>query len=325
MVNDRERDDLLRELKQTRQRAAELERRLGGAGVVSPDFGTPGLDFRVLAEKLGVGIFLIQDGILKYVNPKFARIFGYEHEEAVKGLEARSVVVPEDWPEAEGNIRKRMGGEVDAIQFQFSGVKSNGEKIHVEAFGSRTDYEGRPAVIGTLVDISERIQDRDHLTYQLKIFRALHDLVLAMVGETTLDENLSRIVDRSRELLGTDTAWIAFHDHETKELYWYISSGLTSEAFRKLRVPVGKGLAGKVAESGHWLIVEDYYREIGPEFHAVTRSEGLMSGIAVPVQIGEVNYGILFAFNRTKTRFSGADLDTLSLFGNLAAVEITRK
>ena len=71
--------------------------------------------------------------------------------------------------------------------------------------------------------------------------------------------------------------------------------------------------------------VEDYFQEVGPLLHDVVRGEGLISGIAVPVQIGQQNLGVLYAFNKAKTSFSKPDLDTLSLLGNLAAVEIIRK
>lgn len=289
------------------------------------DLSSLEVNFERLAENLGVGIYLIQDGLLKYANPKLAKVFGYEVDELRNKLAVRVLAFPEDWPLIETNLQKRIEGNVDSVYFQFRGMKKNGEIINVETYGSRIEYVGRPAVIGTIADMTERIQARWHLEAQLKKFQALYELALAMVGDRTLDENLSLIVDESRDLLGTDTAWIALHDLETKELCWYISSGLVSEGFKNLRVPLGMGLAGKVARNGHWLIVEDYYKEIGPELHDVTRSEGLISGIAVPVQIGEANYGVLFAFNRRKTRFSKPDLDTLSLFGNLAAVEITRK
>lgn len=290
----------------------------------SDDLTSLGVNFQSLAEKLGVGIYLIQDGLLKYVNPELARIFGYEVSE-IKDKLAKALACSEDWHLIDTYMRRSLGDEDDSVYFQFKGLKRNGNIISVEAYGSRIDYGGRPAVIGTIADITERTQGRRHLEAQLKIFQGLYKLALAMVEDRTLDENLSLIVAESRELLGTDTAWIALHDLETRELCWHISSGLVSEEFKRLRVPLGMGLAGKVAQSGHYLIVEDYYKEIGPELHEVTRTEGLISGIAVPVQIGDANYGVLFAFNRSKTSFSRPDLDTLSLFGNLAAVEITRK
>jgi PAS domain S-box-containing protein len=169
------------------------------------------------------------------------------------------------------------------------------------------------------------ISCRNDMEKQLGIFQGLYDLALAMITERSLDENLTLIVEKSRHLLGTDTAFIALNDEKTSLLCWHISSGLLTESFKNLRVPIGKGLAGKVASSGKYYVVEDYYKETGPDFHEVTRAEGLISGIAVPIQIGKTNFGVLFAFNRTKTRFTKTDLDTLNLFGNLAAVEIARK
>lgn len=283
------------------------------------------VNLRPVAEKLGVGIYLIQDGLLKYANRKLATIFGYDEGEVTPRTAARDLVHPDYWDRTEQSLKTRISGKDDTLHFEFLGVRKGGGLIHVEAYGSRILYEGRAAVMGTLSDVTDRVEAGWHVEAQLKKFQALYNLALAMVGERTLDENLSVIVGESRELLGTDTAWIALHDHETQELCWHISSGLRSEAFKKLRVPLNTGLAGKVARSGHYLIVEDYFEEIGPEFHDVARMEGTISGIAVPVQIGDANFGVLFAFNRKKTSFSKGDLDTLSLFGNLAAVEITRK
>ena len=47
--------------------------------------------------------------------------------------------------------------------------------------------------------------------------------------------------------------------------------------------------------------------------------------MAVPIQMGTKNPGVLYVFNRTKTAFSQSDLDTLLLIANLASVEINRK
>jgi two-component system phosphate regulon sensor histidine kinase PhoR len=105
----------------------------------------------------------------------------------------------------------------------------------------------------------------------------------------------------------------------------HATSGIVTAAFKELRIPIGVGLGGKVALTGKLRVVEDYFKEIGPIFHDVVRAEGLLSGIAVPVNIGAKNLGVLYVFNRTKTPFSRSDLDTLSLLGNLAALEINRR
>jgi PAS domain S-box-containing protein len=321
----KERDRLEREVARLRQEIANLQEMKREHEQLVQELRQSEAKFRKLTEKSVVGVYLIQDEVLRYVNPTFAEMFGYEVDEIVDKMQATALVCPEDKTIVEENVRKRVSGEVDAINFQWKGVRKNGEHIHLEAYGSRVDHNGRPAVIGTLMDITERMHAEWELEKQLNKFQALYDLALAMIAESSLDENLTLIVDKSRQVLGTDTAFVALRDEQADELQWHISSGLKTEVFRGLRVPMGAGLAGRIAIKGEPLIIEDYFAQVSPEFHEQTRAEGLISGIAVPVQIGKSNLGVLFAFDRKKTPFSKTDLDTLSLFGNLAAVEITRK
>jgi PAS domain S-box-containing protein len=166
---------------------------------------------------------------------------------------------------------------------------------------------------------------RKTATEELQKFQALYDLAVAMTGERSLDENLALLVDKSKALLGADTAYIALRDEVSRDVYMHTVSGIRTEAFKRMRLPFGEGLGGKVATTGKGYIVEDYFQEIGPVVHDIVRQEGVISGVAVPVQIGHTNLGVLYVFNRKKTSFSKSNLDTLSLLGNLAAVEITHR
>lgn len=112
--------------------------------------------FRDLAEKSLVGIYLIQDEIFKYANPMLAEIFGYTVDELIDKKGPVDLVLPEDWPVVRENIRKRLSGETKSIRHEFRGIKKNGEIIYVDVYGSETVYHGRSAVIGTLLDITER-------------------------------------------------------------------------------------------------------------------------------------------------------------------------
>lgn len=326
-MKDREKTkgQLINELCALRQRNAELEARETEYHRISQTLEESEQRFRKLSERAVVGFYLVQDGVFTYVNPMMAHIFGYQVEEVQNVKGPKDIVHEEDWPLVEENLRKRISGEIDAINFRFRGVKKDGEVIHVEVYGSRTDEHGRPAVIGTLLDISEQIRNRNAREKELHTFRALYELALAMSAERGLDENLASIVKTSRSLLAADKSFLALREEKTDELYMHTLSGIVTEEFKALRIPVGVGLGGKVAQSGQSYVVADYFEEIGPTFHDVVRAEGLLSGIAVPVQIGRTNVGVLYVFNRTRTPFSQSDLDTLALLGNLAAVEITRK
>jgi len=112
--------------------------------------------FRELTEKSLAGIYLIQDEVFRYVNPTMAKIFGYTVEELTGGMGPDDLTMPEDRPKVRENIRRRIAGEVDSIHYEFRGLRKTGETAFIEVFGTGIDYMGRPAVFGTLLDITEK-------------------------------------------------------------------------------------------------------------------------------------------------------------------------
>jgi diguanylate cyclase (GGDEF)-like protein/PAS domain S-box-containing protein len=112
--------------------------------------------FRNFAEHSIVGINLIQDGVFKYVNPKFAEMFGYTVEQCLNNMSFRELVYPDDLPIVEEHVRRRLSGEAKSVKYDFRGIKKTGEIIHVEIFGSSILFNGKPASTATLLDITER-------------------------------------------------------------------------------------------------------------------------------------------------------------------------
>jgi diguanylate cyclase (GGDEF)-like protein/PAS domain S-box-containing protein len=112
--------------------------------------------FRSLTEQALVGIYIIQDSVFRYLNPKFAEMFGYELPELIDRMGPKDLTCPEDWPTVEENLRRRVDREVDSIHYEFKGVTKEREIIDLEVYGSRAVFAGKPAVIGTMLDITER-------------------------------------------------------------------------------------------------------------------------------------------------------------------------
>ncbi len=113
--------------------------------------------FRNLVEQSMVGVYIIQDERLMYVNPTFARIFGYEAEEMMTSVSSITIVHPSDRDKVAENIRSRIRQDVKSINYQFKGITKQEECIYVEVFGSFIIYKGKPAIIGSVIDITERI------------------------------------------------------------------------------------------------------------------------------------------------------------------------
>lgn len=129
--------------------------------------------FRTLTEKSLIGVYVIQDGLFRYINPKMSEIFGYAEDELAGKKGPEDLVLPEDWPVVRENLRKRLDGEIADINYAFRGVKKDGTHLTVEVFGSRTEYMGRSAVLGTLLDITERKKAQDALLESEARYRTL--------------------------------------------------------------------------------------------------------------------------------------------------------
>ncbi len=112
--------------------------------------------FRSLAEKSPVGIYIMQDLLFKYVNPKFAEIFAYSVEEMTGRLGPKDIILPQDWHNIEESLQEKIIGEMESLYYEVRGLTKKGDIVYIEVFGSMTLYESRPAVVGTALDITER-------------------------------------------------------------------------------------------------------------------------------------------------------------------------
>jgi PAS domain S-box-containing protein len=130
--------------------------------------------FRVLSETAFVGIYIIQDGRLSYVNSTLAKIFGYTPEE-LTGAEPALVIHPDDQAMVAENIRRRIVGEVETVHYEFRGQCKDGETKNIEVLGGRIDFGGKTAVIGNLMDITERKQTEMALSRERELLRTLVD------------------------------------------------------------------------------------------------------------------------------------------------------
>jgi len=114
--------------------------------------------FRTLVERSLVGVYIIQDDRFEYVNPAFYKLFGYTESEMLSLNDFSDLVHEDDQQKIKANVAARMNGELLKARTEIKGVDKQGKIIWVEAYGSNITYKGRPAVIGTLVDITDRKQ-----------------------------------------------------------------------------------------------------------------------------------------------------------------------
>ena len=112
--------------------------------------------YRILTERSLSGVYLIQDNRFLYVNPVLAQILGHSPAEIIGRMSPRDTIHPDDRPLYDEYVRQRLAGEVEETHYIFRGLRRDGTVIFLESLGRRIDYQGRPAIVGTLLDITAR-------------------------------------------------------------------------------------------------------------------------------------------------------------------------
>jgi GAF domain-containing protein len=139
---------------------------------------------------------------------------------------------------------------------------------------------------------------------------------------------LHTIVHRARTLVGTDVAYLTLYDETRGDTYMRATDGSVSAAFQQLRLPLGAGLGGLVAETYKPYWTADYpsdhrFRHTTPIDDAVGE-EGLVAICGTPLVVDGAFVGVLFASNRTRRPFSRDEVSLLGSLATLAAVTLVQ-
>lgn len=139
---------------------------------------------------------------------------------------------------------------------------------------------------------------------------------------------LDTIVHRARTLIGTDVAYLTLYDAAQGDTYMRATDGSVSAAFQQLRVPLGAGLGGLVAETHKPYWTADYpgdqrFRHTSRIDDAVGE-EGLVAILGTPLTVDGAFVGVLFASNRTRRPFSREEVSLLGSLAALAAVTLVQ-
>jgi signal transduction histidine kinase len=144
----------------------------------------------------------------------------------------------------------------------------------------------------------------------------------AALEHLDLEDLLNELLLRTRDILGTDTAAILLLDDRGKDLVARAAVGLEEEVERGVRVPVGRGFAGRVAAEKRPIVLPDVERA---DIHnPILREKGIKSLLGAPLLArGEV-VGVLHVGTLTPRKFTPDDVQLLQLVAERAGLALDR-
>jgi len=151
-----------------------------------------------------------------------------------------------------------------------------------------------------------------------------HELGKALTSSLQLDQVLRTIMQKVEEFLHPDTWSLLLMDEAKQELYFEIATGEGSAALKEIRIKVGQGIAGWVAQTGEVVIVPDTSRD--SRFFAKVDEKTKMqtrSIVAVPVRFRDRSLGVIELINCVGSQgFGERDLALLEVLADFAAIAI---
>lgn len=213
---------------------------------------------------------------------------------------------------------------LELLAREASAVEFEGPIIRARAAGAD------PAAIEELEQAKvEALKVRDLLKRRARReaeLSALYDTAGDLAALRDLDAVLEAIVHRARQLLATDVAYMTLHDPERGDTYMRVTDGSISAKFRALRLAMGAGLGGLVAQTATPYATADYFADARfrhkEDIDEAVTEEGLVAILGVPLRLGQRVIGVLMAANRSARPFHQEEVSLLASLAAHAAVAI---
>jgi PAS domain S-box-containing protein len=111
--------------------------------------------FRTLAESMASAILIIQGQGIAYANPYATTMSGYSNDE-IRAMPFWKLVHPDHREMIIARARARLGGADEPARYELKIVSKEGEIKWVDFTGVLLEHEGKPAILATIFDITER-------------------------------------------------------------------------------------------------------------------------------------------------------------------------
>ena len=155
------------------------------------------------------------------------------------------------------------------------------------------------------------VQDR------LRDIQSITDVALSRLGA---DELLSELLERTRDILQADTAAVLLLDFSAGQLIATAAAGLEEEVRQGVRIPVGRGFAGRIAADHKPVVLDhvDHTTVLNP----ILWEKGIRALMGVPLIADGTVIGVLHVGSLASREFTADDVELLQMAADRAATAV---
>ncbi len=166
--------------------------------------------YRLVVDNAVEAIIVVQDGLLRFVNPAIMSMLGFSERE-IKAAPFPSIIHPDDRALVVDSYQKRLQGEAVPAHYTFRAITKAGNTIVLEITAARIAWDGRPAILALLGDVTSRRKEEEALKEAAEMkskFASMvsHELrsplTAVILGVSIVLEEAGGLSARDRTLLG---------------------------------------------------------------------------------------------------------------------------
>lgn len=178
------------------------------------------------------------------------------------------------------------------------------------------------------VDALRRIQSSlERGRRRESLLRVLLETTTDLVAITDFESVLQTIVRRTRMLLGSDMAYVSLNDYDSRETYIHTTDGVSTEAYRNIRMELGAGVLGKIAEGTGSTQTLEYVDDTDiihvDGIDATVQREGVRSIMGAPLMRDGVLLGALLVAERYQRTYTAEELWLVESMSAMACVALS--
>jgi len=143
--------------------------------------------FETFVDQSLVGIYLVQNGQLVYANVRLAHLLGYATPMEMIGISLSNIVLTENGNRLLEDSRLDLIDGHQCFDEIHVAIKSNGQKIWVEMHNSTCEHQGKPSVMGVLLDVSDRVKFEQRSRLANRVFEEACEGILTTDAECRIE------------------------------------------------------------------------------------------------------------------------------------------
>ena len=194
--------------------------------------------------------------------------------------------------------------------------------LKITAYPFRDSHGNTTAVIELRRDVTAAKEMESELVRRYDELLALSRISAALSDLWDLDAILRVALDNVLNIMNGTIGGILLVDEQTQMLSYRVHQGLSTRYVEEMRISLGEGIAGSVAQSGKSILLEDISDDPRTAHPDLVSTEGLKAFISVPLRAKDKVLGVINVASRMPHRFTTNDMYLLHSIGDQLGVAI---